>query len=95
LSIVKLSDYFVYLYSAFELLSLGVALHVLNKKNNPTYKLAWVIPILLFPVFGGLFYLLAPSRPPPAALPAVLPPRSRCPPPTCLKRWKPSMPSPG
>lgn len=58
LSIVKLSDYFVYLYSAFELLSLGVALHVLNKKNNPTYKLAWVIPILLFPVFGGLFYLL-------------------------------------
>lgn len=53
----KLSDYFVYLYTAFELLSLGVVVRVVSKKTNPTYKLAWVIPILLFPVFGGLFYL--------------------------------------
>ncbi|MCK8817905.1 cardiolipin synthase [Natroniella sulfidigena] len=24
---------------------------------NPIYKVAWIIPILLFPVFGGLFYI--------------------------------------
>lgn len=54
----KLSDYFVYLYSIFELISLGVVLHVISKKTNPAYKLAWAIPILLFPVFGGFFYLI-------------------------------------
>ncbi len=39
-------------------LSLLVALLVVNKPGRPSYKLAWVIPILVFPVFGGLFYLL-------------------------------------
>lgn len=57
LVIWKLSEYFVYVYAAFALLSILVVLYILNRKDNPSYKLAWVIPILLFPVFGGLFYL--------------------------------------
>jgi Phosphatidylserine/phosphatidylglycerophosphate/cardiolipin synthases and related enzymes len=39
------------------LLSLVVVLSILNNKSNPAYKVAWVIPIILFPIFGGLFYL--------------------------------------
>lgn len=38
-------------------LSIGVALYILSKDDKPTYKLAWVVPILMFPFFGGIFYL--------------------------------------
>lgn len=58
LGIWKLSKYFVYLYGIFILLSILVVIYLVSKKDNPSYKLAWTIPILLFPVFGGLFYLI-------------------------------------
>lgn len=38
--------------------SLLVVLYIVGKPGNTSYKLAWVIPILLFPVLGGLLYLL-------------------------------------
>lgn len=55
--ILKLGEYFVYLYVILSGISLLTVLYILNKKDNPSYKLAWAIPILLFPIFGGLFYL--------------------------------------
>ena len=54
----KLDNYFVYFYAGSVLLSLLITLGIINSKNNPAYKIAWLIPILLFPVFGGLVYLL-------------------------------------
>ena len=57
MSIWRLGEYFVYLYIAFNIISILAVWYILNKKDNPSYKLAWVIPILLFPVFGGLFYI--------------------------------------
>lgn len=39
-------------------ISLLVVLYIVGKPGNPSYKLAWIIPILLFPVLGGLLYLL-------------------------------------
>ncbi len=56
-AIWKLSNYFVYVYALFETLSIIVVVWLVGHKDNPSYKLAWTIPILLFPVFGGLFYL--------------------------------------
>ncbi len=47
-----------WVYVALLLLSAGVTLFIITKNTNPAYKIAWVIPILLFPVFGGLFYLM-------------------------------------
>lgn len=58
LVIWKLSEYFVYVYATFAFISMMVVLYIVNRTDNPSYKLAWTIPILLFPVFGGLFYLL-------------------------------------
>ena len=40
------------------LLSLFVALYVISKKEKGAFKLTWVFFILLFPLFGGLMYLL-------------------------------------
>ena len=61
-TIWKLSESFIYLYLIFNYISLIVAICIFSTKDNPSYKLAWVIPVLLVPVFGGLFYLLFGSR---------------------------------
>ena len=58
IGIWKLSRYFAYIYAGLSLLSLVVLVRIMNKKDNPSYKLAWAIPIALVPVFGGLFYLI-------------------------------------
>lgn len=39
-------------------ISIIAALHVVAKKDKGAYKLTWVFLLLLFPLFGGLFYLL-------------------------------------
>lgn len=56
--ILKFNEYFVYFYVFCLLLSAGVVLHIINNKSNPGYKIAWIILILLFPIFGGLFYVM-------------------------------------
>ena len=38
--------------------SFCVVLSIISKKDKGAFKLTWVFQILLFPVFGGLFYLL-------------------------------------
>ena len=56
---LQFSTYFVYFDYFFMLLSLVIVVGILNNgKSNPTYKIAWVIIILILPVFGGLFYLV-------------------------------------
>lgn len=54
----KFSSYFVYFYAICTLLSVIAVLKVLTGRSNPAYKIAWIIPIMLFPIFGGLIYLL-------------------------------------
>lgn len=57
-SIFFLSEYFVYVYAVLILLSVIAGLWVLNKRDNPAYKLAWIVPILLVPLLGGVMYIL-------------------------------------
>lgn len=56
--IAYLSSKAVPIYFFFVLLSFVVVLWINSREDNPTYKLAWIVPIMLVPVFGGLFYLL-------------------------------------
>ena len=44
--------------AAFRLLSVLVGLRVVSGRDKPSYKLLWVVLMLVFPVFGGLLYLL-------------------------------------
>ena len=53
-----LSDYFIYVNTILRILSIAVTIYIFNRPGNPEYKLAWVIPILIFPLFGGLLYIL-------------------------------------
>ena len=54
---VWMQEYMVYIYGGFTVLAAILALYIINREDNPVYKLAWMVPILVFPVFGGLFYL--------------------------------------
>lgn len=43
---------------AMSILSFLAVLYILSDRTNPSYKLAWVIPILAFPIFGGILYIM-------------------------------------
>ncbi|MDR3138754.1 MAG: cardiolipin synthase [Treponema sp.] len=43
---------------ALNLLSVLVSIRILNKKEKSAYKIIWIFLILLFPIFGGLLYIL-------------------------------------
>ena len=47
-----------HLMNLISILSLILVLWIVNKKINPSYKLAWTILILAVPVFGVMIYLL-------------------------------------
>lgn len=58
LVIWKFSSYFPFFYAACLLISLIAVVIIVNSQSNTAYKVAWIIPIMLFPIFGGLFYLM-------------------------------------
>ena len=56
--LTKLTEYSSVLNLLLTVLSLLTVLYIVNKDDNPAYKLAWIIPILSFPLFGGILYLM-------------------------------------
>lgn len=60
----KLGNYSLMINIIFTVISVLAVLYIINKKDNPAYKLAWVIPILSFPLLGGLLYLTLGNKKP-------------------------------
>ncbi len=58
-AIWKFSKYFVIFDFIFTFISILAVVYILNSRTDPTYKLGWIILIMLFPIFGGLLYLMA------------------------------------
>ncbi len=56
--IYRFQQYFVIFYGISTLISMIVVILIANGRSKPGYKIAWIIPIMLFPIFGGLFYLM-------------------------------------
>ena len=52
-----LQEYVIYAYSSLWLLSAITVIWIINQPSNPGFKLAWMVPITLIPVFGILFYI--------------------------------------
>lgn len=50
--------YSIGLKTLFTFLSIAIALHVVWKKGKEAYKITWVLQVLIFPVYGALFYLM-------------------------------------
>ncbi len=56
-ALVYFSNHFAVFSIALSILSLIVLVCVINDKTNPYYKLAWVVPIMLVPIFGTVLYV--------------------------------------
>ena len=56
--VFRFEQYFIYFYVVCTILSLITVLHILNSNSNPSYKIAWLIPILAIPIFGVTFYII-------------------------------------
>lgn len=54
--VLRFQENFYLFYIASIALSVIAVLHILDDWSNPAYKLAWIVPILMLPIFGGIFY---------------------------------------
>lgn len=61
--IYRFQSYFVYFYAVSLLISGIAVIAIANGRSKPGYKIAWIILIMLFPIFGGLFYLIFGGKP--------------------------------
>lgn len=56
LGYIRLKDYSFLFFVLFASISVIAVLHIFNTGGNPDMKLSWMFPIVLFPVFGAVFY---------------------------------------
>ncbi len=49
---------FKYITTALYIISVIIVIYLITREENPAFKLSWIIPILIFPLFGGIFYVL-------------------------------------
>lgn len=54
---IWLEDYSRYFISANTILKILLIVYEINRDDEPSFKLTWIILIAVFPVFGALFYL--------------------------------------
>lgn len=58
LELFRWGNHVVEISLVLNLISIGVVVYLICKSNSPEVKLAWIVPIMLFPIFGGIFYLV-------------------------------------
>ena len=58
LIIAFLNEYFYIFQIVSWVIGIAVVLVVVNRKENPEYKIPWLFLVLALPIFGVLFYLL-------------------------------------
>ena len=59
----KLSGYIHYFYGINLILSFILAVYIVNRQENPEFKIAWLTFMCLLPVFGILYYLYVELNP--------------------------------
>jgi len=55
--LVRYVSQYWYWNNILHVASVIIVFYLIAKEENPMYKLTWIIPILIFPLFGGFFYL--------------------------------------
>jgi len=57
LELFRWANHYVEIALILRILSLLIVVYLISKPGNPAVKLAWIVPILVFPLFGGILYL--------------------------------------
>ena len=53
----RFAEYSGFIFEAMVIGGVVVMIYIINEKSNPAYKIAWIIPIMLFPLVGCMLYL--------------------------------------
>ena len=56
--LLRFNEYYSQFNLVCSVLSFIIVIYIVGNQSNPSYKIAWIIPIMLFPIFGWLLYLL-------------------------------------
>ena len=59
-----LSAYYLPIALGCSLISLAAVIYIINRPGNPQVKMAWVVPILVFPLFGGIIFFISGGKRP-------------------------------
>jgi cardiolipin synthase len=59
-----LSAYYLPIAMFFSLISLAAVIYIINRPGNPQVKMAWVVPIMVFPLFGGIIFFMSGGKRP-------------------------------
>ncbi len=51
------TEYSSFIFEAMVITGAIVMVYIINERSNPAYKIAWIIPIMLFPLVGSMLYL--------------------------------------
>ena len=51
------SNFYVQISEALKVISILTVYYLIYKQENPSIKLAWIVPILLFPIIGGVVFI--------------------------------------
>ena len=57
-TVFLLSEHFLFVYLFLMLLDTVLIVYITNTSENPSYKLPWIMALLVFPLFSGLAYVL-------------------------------------
>ena len=60
---LRLENYMHIVYVVSLFLSAVVIIYIFNEPINSSFKLAWIVPVLVIPVFGVLLYLFVQLQP--------------------------------
>lgn len=52
-----------FVLTAASILGGVLIIYIINKEDNPAFKMAWILPICILPVFGALLYLMVVLNP--------------------------------
>ncbi len=55
---IQFTEYFVFYYLLSLILAFCLSLAIVNRKDTAEYKIAWLVTVLLIPIFGTAVYLI-------------------------------------
>lgn len=55
---IFLSQLFLPIFGLFLLANIFIVIGIINRNDNPAFKVAWLVPVLAVPVVGALFYIM-------------------------------------
>ena len=58
-----LSETYRYVQIVLSIIAVILAIHIINTPENPAFKIAWIVPMLIVPVFTAVLYIMMSNQP--------------------------------